>query len=209
MRDFRIVQFSTSRQFELLRGVEHDSLLFDFMVEVLSQFEVFIQPGNTFVDELRPGVKFALFVFEKPFGDAGVNVVFLQAEPSARDDQNVVVAHEKGRHPVIPPTVAIDVHIPGVTAVKNNHYAIFYFVSDDLHKLMQITSFFRRQEVDRTFHAYKVSKKIETPNFYNEIKILYLCVVFSRDDVCCSGAACVVREQISSLDAMRKYGSSA
>lgn len=80
---------------------------------------------------------------------------------------------------------------------------------DDLHKLMQITSFFRRQEVDRTFHAYKVSKKIETPNFYNEIKILYLCVVFSRDDVCCSGAACVVREQISSLDAMRKYGSSA
>ena len=68
------------------------------MVEVLSQFEVFIQPGNTFVDELRPGVKFALFVFEKPFGDAGVNVVFLQAEPSARDDQNVVVAHEKGRH---------------------------------------------------------------------------------------------------------------
>lgn len=64
LRDFRIVQFSASRQFELLRGVEHDSLLFDFMVEVLSQFEVFIQPGNTFVDELRPGVKFALFVFE-------------------------------------------------------------------------------------------------------------------------------------------------
>lgn len=55
----------------------------------------------------------------------------------------------------------------------------------------------------------KVTEKIETPNFYNEIKILYLCVVFSRDDVCCSGAACVVREQISSLDAMRKYGSSA
>ena len=84
----------------------------------------------------RPGVKFALFVFEKPFGDAGVNVVFLQSEPSARDDQDVVIAHEKGRHSVIPPAVAIDVCISSITAVKNDHYAVFYFISDDLYKLM-------------------------------------------------------------------------
>ena len=134
--DFRIVQLPAPCQFELLRIVEHDPLFFDFMIEVLPQFEVFIQPGNTFVDELRPGVKFALFVCEKPFGDAGVNVVFLQSEPSARDDQDVVIAHEKGRHSVIPPAVAIDVCISSITAVKNDHYAVFYFISDDLYKLM-------------------------------------------------------------------------
>ena len=118
-----------------------------------------IQFGNTFIDKLRPSLKLVGPAFQKTLPNAGLGSTFPNSQPLFSHDQNIVVAHKIGFHAEVPAFVALDVGVPGITTVKNNHHDVFHLVADQADEFAQVALFAFGQEVDRVLHTHKISKK--------------------------------------------------
>ena len=141
------------------RIVEYDTLRQNIDVEITSLGKCVIQFGNTFVDELRMRVKLRILAFQKAVADTGGRGGLPDSQPLFRDYQQVVVADVKRSHAEVAAFVALDVGVPGIAAVKNNHHNVLHFVADQADEFVQIALFAFGQEVDRVLHTHKISKK--------------------------------------------------
>ena len=62
----------------------------------------------------------------------------------ARQNHYVVIAHKVGRYAELDALVVIDMGIPGITAVQDNHADILYVPANQIDKLFQVGLFLFR-----------------------------------------------------------------
>ena len=82
-----------------------------------------------------------VFVFKKSVGNFVIQRILNRPDWLARQDQYVVIAHKVGRYAELDALVVIDIGIPGVTAVKNNHSDVLHMLADETDKLFQVGLF--------------------------------------------------------------------
>ena len=83
----------------------------------------------------------SVLVLKKSVGNFVIQRILNRPDWLARQDQYVVIAHKVGRHAELYALVVIDIGIPGVTAVKNNHSDILYVPANQIDKLFQVVPF--------------------------------------------------------------------
>ena len=86
-------------------------------------------------------MKRPVFVFEKSVGNFVIQRILNRPDWLARQNQNIVIAHKVGRHAKLHALVVIDIGIPGIAAVQDNHADILYIPADQIDKLFQVVPF--------------------------------------------------------------------
>ena len=82
-----------------------------------------------------------VFVFEKSVGNLVVQRILNRPDWLARENQNVIIAHKVGRHAELDALVVIDIGVPGITAVQDNHANVLHVIADKADKLFQVGLF--------------------------------------------------------------------
>ena len=96
---------------------------------------------DTVIDKLGLCVKRAVFIFEKLIFDFGIKRVLNRTYVLACQNQYVVITHVVGRHTELHALVIINIGIPGITAVQDNHADILYVPADQIDNLFQVGLF--------------------------------------------------------------------
>ena len=86
----------------------------------------------------------SVLVLKKSVGNFVIQRILNRPDWLARQDQYVVIAHKVGRYAELDALVVIDMGIPGITAVQDNHADILYVPANQIDKLFQVGLFLFR-----------------------------------------------------------------
>ena len=86
-------------------------------------------------------MKRAVLVLKESIRNFIIQRIFYRPDWLARQDQYVVIAHKVGRYAELDALVVIDMGIPGITAVQDNHADILYVPANQIDKLFQVVPF--------------------------------------------------------------------
>ena len=83
----------------------------------------------------------SVLVLKKSVGNFVEQRILNRPDWLERQDQYVVIAHKVGRYAELDALVVIDMGIPGITAVQDNHADILYVPANQIDKLFQVVPF--------------------------------------------------------------------